>query len=427
MKHSLIDYLGAIAASAALLLGLNAHAAPLDFDGDGLSDLVGFYNQADGSTNELVYNILHSSDAQLSRIEFGANGDAAVPADYDGDGIADLAVVHINDTVLTWRLRLSSDALNITSQDFGEKGDTVLGGCNFDGDTKADLAVIRAGVLYVLKSSDATTVQVALDQTDYRRFYCADMNADAADDLVAQRDGSGISVFKVWTLAGENIVTANFGQAVNSILVSEINGDGVPRLGFVRGKRSYSNRMVFLVDGQSVTFRLPRYDRAGIGVFTPGRSNISGLVLKSTRRNRFIRYAAIQSPLAPETINIDQSETVLGAVNAVTLGAVSGEACDESHEVRDGVGTGYLWKPISDTTGNAVTVVPPQYHFSQGYVVKNGKILEKFYDKGRGNGNRQHWASRRRASSFPENSTFVGVKAGVRHCWLIENPNLRYD
>jgi hypothetical protein len=67
--------------------GLGDMAVPADYDGDGITDLA-IYRQATGE-----WFARRSSDLSLFQLEFGAAassglGDRPVPADYDGDGAA---------------------------------------------------------------------------------------------------------------------------------------------------------------------------------------------------------------------------------------------------------------------------------------------------------------------------------------------------
>ena len=84
-------------------------------------------------------------------VQFVANGDLIVPADYDGDGKTDLAVWRPSGGV--W-YRINSGADTFAATQFGDSQDRPVA-ADYDGDGKADLAVFRPteGIWYLLRST----------------------------------------------------------------------------------------------------------------------------------------------------------------------------------------------------------------------------------------------------------------------------------
>jgi hypothetical protein len=107
----------------------------VDFDGDGKADLA-------VRTAGFAWSILRSRDGQTTNTQFGAPGDRAVPADYDGDAITDVAYFH--DADCTWHIQRSSDHRVAVETITGGPwlADEVAVG-DLDGDHKSDFAYFR--------------------------------------------------------------------------------------------------------------------------------------------------------------------------------------------------------------------------------------------------------------------------------------------
>ena len=138
----------------------NSNDVPLpgDYDGDGLADIAVWRPET------AVWWILRSSDdyaysTRLS-IQWGQAGgaDLPVPADYDGDGATDIAVWR--PSTGTWWILPSSASFRTSARWMIQWGDGRAGDvpvpADYDGDGCADLAVWRpaGGYWWVLQSSD---------------------------------------------------------------------------------------------------------------------------------------------------------------------------------------------------------------------------------------------------------------------------------
>ena len=199
--------------------------APLDFDGDGRTDLTAF----DPSSGEWL--IKKSSDQQLKKQKFGLATDRLVPADYDGDGKCDLAVYRPADG--NWYIRLSATN-SLRTERLGDASATPVVS-DYDGDRKADIAVWqpKKSVWTIKQSSDGQTVEYRIQTPDEDSIpLAADFDTDGKADFAFFSQQTGI--WQIRLSSSGQTVQDQFGGKGDVPVMGDFNDDGKADLAIFR-------------------------------------------------------------------------------------------------------------------------------------------------------------------------------------------------
>lgn len=164
-------------------------AIPADYDGDGKTDLACFRMSDALGPEPTRFHILPSSGASPIVQDWGNRffGDRPVPADYDGDGKADIAIYRNGQ----WWIRQSSNGA-VRVEQFGIASDKVVPG-DFDGDGKADIAVWRPsdGVWYWRSSLNGSVNYVQWGIAEDKPVP-DDYDGDGKTDIAVFRPSNGV-------------------------------------------------------------------------------------------------------------------------------------------------------------------------------------------------------------------------------------------
>jgi hypothetical protein len=190
-------------------------AVHADFDGDGISDIA-VWRPSTGywfiltSRSAFDYNQHQSS-------QLGLPGDLPLTGDFDGDRIADMAVWRPANG--TWYFRLSgNDFQTISAIQWGLPEDQPLAG-DYDGDGKSDLAIYRrqAGMFYVLRSAGGFNRSEALRGSS-EHLISVSLGGLGNDPVVGDLTGDGRDDFiTVWQLLRFWSVKDYRGQLLSSL------------------------------------------------------------------------------------------------------------------------------------------------------------------------------------------------------------------
>ncbi len=218
---------------------------PLDFDGDGFTDWA-VLHYGTGAGRPVTWNIAYHRGGTRSVVFGSGNTDYPVPADYDGDGICDIAVW--TDAAPSQYKILQSSTGTTKVVNFGQPGDEPTVG-DFDGDGKADPAVFRRGPgsseahLFYLGSfnnPDGLVTEVpmgtlGITSSDY--LAPGDYDGDGKNDLCVQTpasstDATGVFLLKRSSDGVEERIP--FGLFNDLVVEGDYDGDGRSDFALIR-------------------------------------------------------------------------------------------------------------------------------------------------------------------------------------------------
>lgn len=131
---------------------------PADYDGDGKTDLAVFRRAAGVGAGKWFFLKSGSGYADQSSIAYGVAGDIPVPADYDDNGKADLAVYRPSGEYANYWFINWGDGTDFRTY-YGVSGDIPVPG-DYDHDGEADIAMFRP-------STGAWLIQGGIGSTIY--------------------------------------------------------------------------------------------------------------------------------------------------------------------------------------------------------------------------------------------------------------------
>lgn len=201
---------------------------PFDFDGDRIADIA-VVRPASGE----AWFGLNSHDSSFWIVPFGLSADKLIPADYDGDGKADVAVFRNG----VWWILRSTDS-SVLAVSFGQSGDLPRPG-DFDGDRKADFCIFRpaSGDWWRLNSSNGQVSVVHWGQNGDVPMI-GDFDGDGRADETVYRPGNAGWWYTLQSSNGQAKID-QFGASGDIALNGDFDGDGRSDLAVFRPSNTY--------------------------------------------------------------------------------------------------------------------------------------------------------------------------------------------
>lgn len=207
-----------------------------------LAESRGEYNSPEGEAGNSIVWYIHNSDNGTASISaFGtAATDLIVPADFDGDDRADIAVWRATGPTSASFFIFESSTSTLREEVFGQQGDNPQVSADYDGDGRADVATFRCppagGQCYFFyRGSDNNpagniTYVPWGNGTPFQLFpNVGDFDGDGRADFCLQRenpDAAGQGQFVLLRSSDFGVEYINWGLANDFIVPGDYDGDG---------------------------------------------------------------------------------------------------------------------------------------------------------------------------------------------------------
>jgi hypothetical protein len=232
-------------------------ATPGDYDGDGIADLA--IIDADAEEDKTTVFVRMSSDDSETGFVFFPFGDWVISGDFFGNGRTRPGIVNSSRKrrQLEWRIKKPDGGEKVFK--FGARKDVVPNQGDLDCDGTTDYVVVHkaAGtrVWQAKLSSAPTKVQTTVFGGPQDYVFTADVDGDGCSEIGA------LTPQYVWStrpFAGETKTEAQWGRSKDiPLLPADLDGDGVPEYITVRAdKKKLTARIHNTVGGVDTTKRL---------------------------------------------------------------------------------------------------------------------------------------------------------------------------
>lgn len=421
----------------------SALAAPSDLNADGLSDIVLIEIKSDGALSWHAYSPSSLSPLFLA-FQQGRVGDHIAPANWLASGSAQLAYLSASGSAVRWNV--SSGAGQTKSFRFGHKSDLLLAGADFNADGYTDAAFVRtsdSGLVWTIKYDPLAPASVKRRSVSRRS-----LRFGKGSDLIFYASPKGkadwLALLRARQAGGSQLIMRNpaNGRTKRIILAAHKFSDLRP----LPLKQPTGQNILALIERSSGTTKftfvglahgqiLGSREMSGSGELLVGNFSASAEMPGEEIAIQTSSGFSVLNPFSQALIDLAlPSGVAVDQVNINSFGSSGGgggQTCkNETRNPIDG-GDGFLWKPVSDSTGKLAVLMPASIS-SQivNVVIKSpaGALIETGAYGGIGNGNRYHARFSKPGGQYPDGTIAVAnLKGGCAISYPISDTSRRVD
>lgn len=261
--------------------------APLDFMGMG-DTAITTWRRAGGAVRFKIRRA--SGEVWITRT---VRGRYPAAADYDNDGVSDVAAVGVRKGSFEWNVKLSmtGEAVRTT---VGETGDTIISGCSFTANKGASLAVFKGKErqLRHLNVGDSQPRTVTLNGLGSGNVIgCGDTDGDGVDELLYTTRGADNRIRVVgYDMTGQRRFESKYNSFVRGFVVDRPNS-AVPLVAVIGGTERRGRQVK--ITTMAGSFAFPRFfvERGatiGNGTFTTENNQQVSGIFWANRKTRMV-------------------------------------------------------------------------------------------------------------------------------------------
>jgi hypothetical protein len=292
--------------------------APLDFAGSGDSAIAAFRRVKD----TMRFKMRSASESRWSNVEI--SGRYPAPADYDNDGITDLAAVGVVRGRLQWNIKLSSTG-GMSTAALGDLGDTIISGCHFEPGQGASLSTLRSDRReLVFRSYDGSRDRnVKLSKLSRGDLLgCGDTDGDGKDEILfrvrgGKKQSSSVAAFDT---SGNRRLFTGYNQFLRGFVVRR-TGTQVPLVAVLRGTTNNGRQVKITTMAGSFAFPMFYISRSatiGTGIFTnETNEQIPGLFWADNRSGVVYRKLLTKEAQTTSLFNLPDGYTLIRSQNVL--------------------------------------------------------------------------------------------------------------